>query len=787
MAGGDSGRVLLSVALGIVLAVLLPWRFTPLLLVIAPLLPLLALKDPRALLGWLAAGVIYALIWQAWAQSLRPDPAADGPAVVVGRVATLPQTQAHRQRFILAPRRIDDSTRGLPRRIRVSLYGDDLRVAAGEHWRLRLRLRRPRGFMNPLRFDYERWLASEHIDATGYVVDPATARRLAPASGLVHWRSQLAERIGELSDTDGPGRALLQGLVAGDRRAFSERIWTLLKATGTSHLMAISGLHIGLVAGFGYTLAGALWAGLRLPGRRRISATLGALAAAMGYAALAGFALPTTRALIMFSVVAAAALAGRRVAPLRVVSIAALLVLLVDPAAALGAGFWLSFSAVAVIIVVIRGRRLGAIRGLWQIQLGLLLGLAPLSGVFFGGWSPLGLLVNLLVLPLFSLVLVPAALLGGLLGVIAPALGERILQPLAQLLNALVEAAGVLHGAGLGELAINAIGPLSVLFLGVGLALLLTPAGTPLKSLALPLAAGFVLAAPGAREPGSVAVTWLEVGQGSSAVIRTAGRVIVVDTGPAWSSGSNAAAFTLLPFLADRGIEAVDRLIVTHADRDHRGGVEALADAVAIGRIDAGEPLAGVGRAARCHAGMAWQVGAIDFEYLWPPRGADQRGNAASCVLLMSAPGGRVLFTGDIDRDIEARIAGALSAPVDVIEAAHHGSRSSTGGALLAAAAPAHAVVSAGYRNAYGMPHAAVIERLRCHGSRVHDLGLGGALELRIHPETGIELEQRRPQVARLLHERPGRGRFRQGREIHYDRAIVARPAGGKDQPTCGN
>ncbi len=783
----DAGGVLIAIAAGLLLAVLLPARLAPGLLLIAPLLPALALDDRRALAGWLAAGVIYGLVWQGWAHSLRPPVDAGDAVTVVGRVVTLPEEDHGRQRFMLHPEAIENEQRGLPRRIRVSIYAPSPRVSAGERWRMQLRLRRPRGFMNPVRFDYEQWLASRHIDATAYLVAPQTAERLAPGTGLIHWRSELSDRIGALSRTTGPGRALLQGLVTGDRRAFTNEIWDVLRATGTSHLMAISGLHIGLMAAFGYGLGGRIWAWLRVPGRRRFTATLAAFSAAGAYAALAGFALPTARALVMFTVLAFAALAGRRVAPFRMLLLAAVILLLLDPASVLAAGFWLSFLAVAVIIMVARGRRLGALSGLWKIQIGLLFGLAPISGLFFGTWSPLGLIANFILLPIFSLVIVPGALLGSALGVFWPWSGETLLSALARLLDGLMAAGIRLHSIGLTEWPLSPAGVWPLLCMAAALMLLLAPSGTPLRLLALPMAATFFLTDPKGLPSGAVEVTWLEVGQGNSAVIRTANHLLVIDTGPAWSGGGNAAAFTLLPFLADRGIQSIDRLIVTHADRDHRGGLPALAETVDIAAVDAGEPLPAFPDARACHAGMHWQVDGIRFEYLWPEQARSRDGNAASCVLLMDAPGGRVLFTGDIDAAIEQRIAREIEAPVAVIEAPHHGSRTGSSGAFLDAVRPAHAVISAGFRNPYGMPHPETIERLRCRRIRVHDLGRTGALRLRLLPGEAPILRSMRLHYRRLSHESPRLRRFRQGRQIHYDRRHYAVSDGEMDQPTCGN
>ena len=787
MVAGSFGDILAALLAGLLLAVLLPVQLAPALLVVAPLLPCLALPGSGRLPGWMAAGMIVALIHQADALERRPDIDPAKTVSVIGRVVTLPEPSDGRQRFLMHPERIDGLDGQLPRRIRISLYADEPVIGAGERWRLPLRLRRPRGFMNPVRFDYEEWLASEHIDATAYVTDPARAQRLAPAAGLVHWRAELSRHIRASTAREGPGTALLRGLVTGDRRGFDERTWSILRASGTSHLMAISGLHIGLVAAFGYATGRRLWTHGRLPGRRRVTASLIAIAAALGYAAMAGFALPTIRALVMFAVLAVAALLGRRVTPGRILLIAATAVLVIDPVAALGAGFWLSFLAVAIILIAIRGRRPGPITGLWRIQVALLIGLAPLSGLFFGSWSPAGLLINLLVLPLFSFFIVPAALIATLVSLVLPALGASALALLARLLDALVTGGGRLLDAGMSDWPLNPASGMTIAALCVGLTLLILPRGTPLRALSIPLIGVFFLARPDPPAPGAVTVTWLEVGQGNAAVIQTRSRTLVVDTGPAWFGGGNAAAFSLIPFLEARGIDRIDRLIVTHADRDHRGGIAALDTAVTIDRVDVGEPLARFPDAQRCVAGQTWQVDGVRFDYLWPDRSARVEGNAASCVLRLRSAGGDVIFTGDIDHAIERRIAPRIDAPVVALEAPHHGSRTGTSPALLAAATPGRVIIAAGYRNAYDMPHAAVIERLRCRRIPFHDTGLQGALRLELAGGKEPRWRASRGAGRGLLHESPRRGRFQDGPRIHYDRKPYPGVSMESRQPTCGN
>ena len=186
-----SSRIITAFLIGLLIAVLLPMRWAGFWLLVLPLLPLIVLRPPLSWVGVSIAGLLFGLIWQGWALSLRPAVERSQAIIITGEVVSLPTETPNRQRFILAPTTLDNVNWPVPRRIRLSLYGQTPRVAAGERWQLAVRLRRPRGYFNPVRFDYERWLASEHIDATGYVVDHSSARRLRQSQGVHDWRERM--------------------------------------------------------------------------------------------------------------------------------------------------------------------------------------------------------------------------------------------------------------------------------------------------------------------------------------------------------------------------------------------------------------------------------------------------------------------------------------------------------------------------------------------------------------------------------------------------------------------
>lgn len=793
----DLRSALVAILIGLLLTILLPARWAGFWLLAVMALPWIVLTGWRALIGWLAVGVMLGLVSQSITLAARPASEPASPVMVTGKVVGLPALSANRQRFLFAATAFDDESLDpglVPRQIRVSIYGGDLRVRAGEQWQLPLKIRRPRGFMNPLRFDYEAWLAASGIDATAYVTDPEQAERLQIAGGLPRWRAELSDRIARLVGEQGQGSALLQGLMTGDRRGFADQTWEILRLTGTSHLLAISGLHIGLAAGLGFFLGRVAWRYLRLPGERRMTAVVCGALFATGYAALAGFSLPTQRALLMFLLFALASLLARQRLGINALLLAALLLLIVDPGAALGVSFWLSFTAVLLILLAAnRLQRANAFWGLCQLQWLLTLGLAPMTALFFGQWSPLGLVINLIMLPLFSFFIVPGALLGLLVAGLWPDLGAYLLKGLSNGLEQLLAGGEYLLALGLQPMPTTALSVLLCLAAIAAITLMLLPRGAPLRMLAgpllLPLLAGHALAAhQGATlPPGGVKVTWLEVGQGNAAVVETRDQVVVIDTGPAWGGGASAATFTLVPFLQARGIEHIDYLVVTHADRDHRGGVEALVQHFTLGEVWVGESVAALSQQQFCHAGAGWVGDGVGFEFLWPPKPGTKSGNAASCVLLLRAGGYEIVFTGDIDQTIEQQLVRRVDLRPYIVEAPHHGSDTSTSHALLRAWNPAHVVIAAGYRNPYGMPHADVIQRVRCHGADIHDLGRSGALALMITPGHLPRLQRWRERHAKLLHERAQQARFRDGREIHYHQHFIATSPTEAGQPKCGN
>lgn len=765
----------LGVAAGLVLLLSLrlpAWRMA---------LPLAALGAGLALAGARASDRL--------AQAL-PTELEGRDLVATGVVATLPQAGPSGLRFVfdVESATLQGQPVTLPPRLSLGWYRgwhDEVPLAdpwaglrAGQRWRLPLRLKRPHGLRNPGGFDTELWLFEQGLRATGHVRSTAAlpAERLPPdAAGYPVQRLRQALRDAITQRVPHARSAgLLAALAVGDQGAIERDDWELYRATGVAHLMSISGLHVTMFAWLGALVVGAAWRRcprLMLWRPAPGAARWGGVGLAAAYALLAGWGVPAQRTVCMLAVLALLRGSGLRWPWGALLLAAAVAVSVLDPWALLQPGFWLSFVAVALLMMsggdaqaaappagavqagaaptAARGsgarehrpaaRVRGLLRGALRTQLIATLGLAPLTLVCFQQLSIVGFAANLVAIPLVTLVITPLALLGALVPPLWT-LGALVAQGLDGLLSWLATPAWAAWHVPVAAPWAQAAGLL-------GGAVGLMPWPWRLRLLALPLVLPLLWPAPPLPPPGRFELLAADVGQGTAVLLRTHEHLLLYDSGPQYSPENDAGQRVLLPLLRTRGERPVDLLVLSHRDTDHTGGAASLLRhwpvRAVTSSLEPGHPLrALMPHHTPCTAGTTWTWDGVRFTLLHPEAqalaaanadananahalvpardlasvasGPRPKPNALSCVLRVQDTDGRsVLLTGDIEAAQEAalvlRDTPALQA--DLLIVPHHGSKTSSTPAFLAAVAPHRAFVQAGYRNRFGHPAPPVVAR----------------------------------------------------------------------------
>ncbi len=620
-------------------------------------------------------------------------------------------------------------------KLRLSAYDHPVTLKPGQHWRMTVKLKRPHGHLNPGGFDYQAWQLQHGLSATGNLNPRVEPLLLAQQHTVDYWRWQLVEHLDTVL-ADARQAPVLKALMVGDQRGISRADWQLYADSGVTHLMVISGLHIGLVATLAYglvSMAGRML-GLGYPER---FASLAALAAALAYALMAGFSLPTQRALIMTGVVALAVLRHRQLTPGLCFLLAVLLCLLDNPLVLFGRSFWLSFGAVAIILYTLAGRRPRerGLKGLVLLQWRLFVGLFPLMVFQLGQVSLVSPVVNLLLVPLFSLLVVP----GNFLGLAVNLLDAELAQTVWLAMDRLVDGAHWLMAQLLAVLpepvmTMPGLSPLVMLLALAGIVMAALPRGLPCRYIALLALLPLFMPAGKKLAKGEVELTVLDVGQGLSVAVHTRSRTLLYDLGKVGNGEFSTVSTVVLPYLQWRGIDKIDALVISHGDSDHRGDWRTLLDRVSVGTTYFGQPIEGLG-GQTCRVGAGWHWDGVHFEFLYPAGetvAETLSANNQSCLLKISAGKSVFLLPGDIESSVEKALVTEAPALLraDVLIAPHHGSTTSSSWPFLKAVQPQTVVFSSGYRNSFGHPSPAVTARYRALGVVQYRTDRHGAITL---------------------------------------------------------
>lgn len=657
----------------------------------------------------------------------------DSTSVVQVRIDSLVDNNDQRWRF-------DGKDLEHGRLIRLSWYTPEgVMPRSGEVWEFTISTRPISSRLNQGGFNYQAYLIRHGIHLTAVVRDGSKVD--GPGPGLSAVRQVVFDQF-ERHRSQLPNLDILLALALGERQWISAERWQILQYTGLAHLMAISGLHLTIVFGTCFVL---LRRTLPYFVTRNVSSKFpvlylalgGAWIVAFGYAALAGFAVATLRALILISLFLILRLLVIRLSPMRVWLRTVALVLVLDPLAWLDAGFWLSALAVAAIFIwnwrisgtTARNWR-DKVRALWWFEVMLAFTLFPLSVAFFHGTSWVAPLTNMIGIPLFTFWVLPLTLIGVVIGWVSESAGyvvwwlaDRALALLWLLLYQIDQISWV-HWAD---------SRLAWVVLAAAV-IIKWPAMWRYRAgslVALSVSAGWIIWwEPDfyQRDP-RLTLHMLDVGQGSALVVQRGRRALLVDAGPAYPGGLDMGSAVIIPFLRYHRLQP-DILFLSHPHRDHTGGAEALRQAypqLTIAGIDT-TPM-------HCAAGQVWAWQGISIHHLAPLAGPSYGANNDSCVMRLRYQGEQVLLAGDIEQIGEFRLVNRYSEHLKstVLLIPHHGSRTSSNQPLLEAVQPRYGLISSGYLNRFGMPHEETVQRLKAADIELYNTAKDGQVTLQWH------------------------------------------------------
>lgn len=716
------------------------WPFGLLIL----LLIFLLWRGVRWRLLWLVLalavlGFAYADIRAGWRMADRIAPELEGQSISLeGYVAGLPQATKFGSRFVFVPSKVLSEGVVLPRQLQLSWYGDKDRVHAGERWRVQIKPKRVHGQVNPGGFDLESWFLQQDIGATATVQNGEKLAGFATAAWLSRIRAALRERV-QSALPDAPYAGVIVALTIGDQGGITPEQWQRFAATGITHLISISGLHITLLAGLLAFVTQFCWRRIPYLAARIAApraALWGGLLAALVYSALAGMAVPTQRTLLMLVVAAICVWRARGMATSAIWASALAVVVMVDPFAVLSVGFWLSFMTVGVLLWAGTNRVGDGLK--WQgwvkAQAAATLGSAPILMVVFGQLPLVSPLANGFAIPIVSMLVTPLALAG-----LCDPTGYALLA--AERLFALTDWLLLLCASlPFNRWTFSMPPTWTLLPAAVGVAIWLAPRGLQFRLLGVVFLLPLCVVRPAALPVQSFRATVLDVGQGLSVLVETRHSALVFDVGQI-PNGER----TLLPALRAAGRSQIDTLVLSHNDNDHVGSTAAVLAAWPVGDVRHSLPddlpwLQLVPQRKQCMAGESWQQDGVRFSFLWPPAGFTSKAdNARSCVLLIDNGQHRMLIPADLGGGEEAQMVADGLPQIDIVVAGHHGGKGSSSAEMIAAMQPKYAVFSAGYRNQFKHPRSDTLARYAAAGAENLRTDESGALVFEVGNEIKIQ------------------------------------------------
>lgn len=654
----------------------------------------------------LVLSFLLAFSYALWHQNgIVPQELSFGNVTIKGHVVAVLKNNPDKIQFRFAI----DSLNGKPASFLVLLswYQNAPALQTGEAWQLRVKLKKPHNYNNPGGFDYEQWLSSRHIASAGYVKG-GTLLPKDKNSWSLQWQL-MREQWGQALASHAPDAAsagILQALTLGLTQQMDAPLWDLFRHTGTTHLMVISGAHIGLVAGLVFGLVCWCWrlssaCCVRWPAYQVSS--YASVIAAFIYAVIAGFAVPAERAFMSLSFAAFRFVGPKKFSTWQAFRYALLFGILYEPHAVLSPGFYLSFLAVAILLITHQRFRLRGLKNTLVLQLACLIGLMPLTLFWFSYGSFTGFIANLFAIPLVGFCIVPLALLTLLF---IHCSWSWILMKMLQVFIAVL-----LQGLQWVD-ALSAINwtftfhtlwqPLAWM---IALFTLIILPHKPFQLAGVMLLISALFPNYNQVTLTHARVRVLDVGQGLSVFVQTAKHNLLYDTGDAFFKGSDLGKLAIVPALQALGVKHLDTIIISHTDKDHYGGLASVEAVFKGAELVVNEPTF-YKRGASCHEYPAWDWDGVHFEF-FPIKAALSGKNNTSCILQIKRPGASMLLTGDIENAAEKYLVETYGEALqsEVLLVPHHGSKTSSTTLFLRTVSPQYAIASIGLDNRFHFPH----------------------------------------------------------------------------------
>lgn len=684
-------------------------------------------------------GVLIGISWASYQASNLIEQQSylmDNQVILYGKVVSLPQEGSLTSFDFKVAQLCSGHHNCVKAHSKVKLYWRNpaFVINQGDELKLTAQMKRPYGHANPGGTHQAKSWFLNHISAQGSVKEIEVRHQASPSLRL---------KLKQFIDTALAGvetKGIFQALIIGVQDEVTQEQWAVFRGTGTSHLMAISGLHIGLVAGAIYWLMFKGWCRTRWA--HRIPAQYPSAYLAIGgsllYSHCAGWSIPTQRACLMIVVFMLSLILRRIISKRQVFCLSLIGVLVLDPFAPFKAGFWLSFTAVFLLLL---GAWLNPdMKGFkrWFAPQGwLFLGLMPLTLLFFGQSSWSSVLANTLAIPWMSYLVVPLALLGAALSG-CPTVGGLLLKLAQKLFEPLMDVLGYLSDSAMTFQTLIHMPGLVIAMMGVFIVML--PKGLIPRAWSVCCFIPLFMPIPNAVKAGEIRAHMMDVGQGTAVVLETERHLVIYDTGPKYESGFDAGLHVLNPFLRTLPSKPVAYVVISHADNDHQGGLASLAQFNALETVLTSDvkkvPLANN----PCRKGQSWQLDGVRFDVLHPEDSLEKKTNNQSCVMMVTSGEHKLLLTGDIDVSVEHKLQSfyrdALQAHIVLVP--HHGSLTSSSLSFIQQVNPKYAVMTVGRSNRYGHPKAEVVKRYQQQGATVLRTDDSGKITFHISP-TAIE------------------------------------------------